>query len=179
MGISVAPRHGKGAAMIAVAFRKVVSSMVRRALQLMICAAVLAGPGAVPSALARPPRIALTRIVGDASGVGTVVAEALDDGSLVIVPALRVDRAITRLGLERLGDRDVVRLADELEVDAVIQGAFDRKTRKLRFAIFAKGKKGKPFAVAVRNARCDMFRALVHYTVMARLVDAGARDPRP
>ena len=144
--------------------------MIKRSLQLMICAAMMVF-GGVPSALARPTRIAMTKVSGDANGVGRAVAEAIDDGSLVIVPAQRVARALERLKLDdqQLATGDISRLADELEVDAVIRGAYDRKTRKMRFTIFAGGKKGKPFAVVVRNPQSTKFRTLVHDTVMTRL----------
>jgi hypothetical protein len=143
--------------------------MIKRSLQLMICAAMVVG--GLPSALARPTRIAMTKVSGDASGVGRAVAEAIDDGSLVIVPAPRVARALERLKLDdqQLSDGDIGRLADELEVDAVIRGAYDRKTRKMRFTIFAGGKKAKPFAVVVRNPQSTKFRTLIHDTVMTRL----------
>src|SRR5262245_31645428 len=101
-------------------------------------------------AFARPARVAPVKIDGDTTGLGKAVVAALDDSEIELVAGTPVSRAIERLGLgARLADRDVARLAGELEVDAVIKGAFERGAHRLRFTIFATGKKGKPFTVAV------------------------------
>lgn len=128
------------------------------------------------AALARPTKVALTRIAGDTAGLGKTVAGALEAGELEVVSGKQVTRAIDRLGLtSALGDRDLARLADELEVDAVVKGAVDRRGHRLRFTIFAGGKQGKPFSLPVTNPGTDRFRQLVRTTVEARLAQAVPR----
>ena len=132
---------------------------------------VVASAATVPAAaaLARPTRVALTHITGDTTGLSKAVAGALD-GELDVVSGKQVTRAIDRLGLDdALGDRDLARLADELEVDAVVKGAFNRRGHRLRFTIFASGKHGKPFSLQVGNPGTERFRKLVRTTVVARL----------
>ncbi|TMQ03984.1 MAG: hypothetical protein E6J90_12485 [Deltaproteobacteria bacterium] len=143
--------------------------------QYLLSLAVLAAL-AVP-ALARPTKVALTGIDGDTGGLGNAVAAALDDTDLEVVAGKPVVRAIQRLGLGKaLGERDLVRLADELDVDAVVKGVFDRRGRKLRFTIFASGKSGKPFSLQVGNAGSDRFRSLVRTTLVARLAKAVSSE---
>src|SRR5215468_6903057 len=142
-----------------------------RLLMLVVVAAAATVPAT--SALGRPTKVALTRIAGDTAGLGKAVAGALDDGELEVVAGKPVARAIDRLGLTRaLGERDLAKLAEELEVDAVVKGAFDRRGHRLRFTIFAGGKQTKPFSVQVGNADSDKFRQAVRTTVEAKLAQA-------
>lgn len=148
--------------------------------RLILFTALIAGASGSTAAFARPTKVALTKIDGDANGIGEVVVQALDDADLSIVTPGQVDRAIDRLGIdERLADRDVLRLASELDVDAVVRGAFDRRGHKMRFTIFANGKKGKPFSVEVSNAQSNKFRQLVRSTVIAKLAAAVPPDDAP
>src|SRR4051812_44923835 len=95
----------------------------------------------VAPAFARPTKVALTQITGDTTGLGKTVAGALAEGELEVVAGKQVTRAIDRLGLtDALGERDLAKLADELEVDAVVKGALDRRGHRLRFTVFAGGK---------------------------------------
>lgn len=154
--------------------------MNRPLARLIILTALFAGAQGSTAAFARPTKIALTKIDGDANGIGDVVVEALDDADLSIITPGQVDRAIDRLGIdERLADRDVLRLASELDVDAVVRGAFDRRGRRMRFTIFANGKKGQPFSVEVANAQSNKFRQLVRSTVVAKLAVAVPPDDAP
>jgi len=142
-----------------------------RLLTFMVVAAAAALPAG--AALARPTRVALCRIAGDTSGLDQAVAGALEEGELEVVAGKQVARAMDRLGLASpLGDRELTKLADELEVDAVVKGAFDRRGHRLRFTIFAGGKQGKPFSMLVGNAGSDKFRQLVRSTVEGKLAQA-------
>src|SRR5512140_2234908 len=132
---------------------------MNRPLRSMICAVVIAVGVTSSPVFARPTKIALTKIDGDSSGLGKAVAEALDDGDLSIVSAKQVASTIESLGLKsKLSDRDLAKLAAELDVDAIIRGTFDRRAHRLRLTIFANGKKGKPFNLQVGNAKSDKFR---------------------
>jgi hypothetical protein len=157
---------------------------MKRALRWMICAVAMSIVGASLPAIARPSKIALTKIDGDESDLGKAVMEALEDTELSIVSAKKVGRVSDQLGLDdKPSDRDVERLASELDVDAIIKGTFDRRLHRLRFTIFANGKKGKSFAIQFSNASSDKFRKLVRTTLVTRLAevvppasDAGADD---
>jgi hypothetical protein len=148
-------------------------------LGLTAAAAVVALP--VTPAFARPTKVALTQITGDTTGLGKTVAGALEEGELEVVAGKQVTRAIDRLGLTgALGDRDLAKLADELEVDAVVKGAFDRRGHRLRFTVFAGGKQGKPFSLPVGKAGSDRFRQRVRTTVEAKVAQAvPKRRARP
>ncbi len=154
--------------------------MTRSLRLLMFVAAAAAALPAAP-AFARPTKIALTQITGDTAGLGKTVAGALQDGELEIVAGKQVTRAIDRLGLtDALGERDLAKLADELEVDAVVKGRFDRRGHRLRFTVFAGGKQGKPFSVQVGKTGSDKFRQLVRTAVEAKVAQAvPKRRARP
>ena len=151
-----------------------------RSLRLLMFVGVAAAAtvGALPAApaFARPTKVALTRITGDTTGLGKTVAGALQEGDLEVIAGKQVSRAVDRLGLSgALGERDLAKLADELEVDAVVKGAFDRRGHRLRFTVFAGGKQGKPFSVQVGNPGSDRFRQLVRTTVEAKVAQAMPR----
>ena len=154
---------------------------LRLLMLLGLTAAAIAVALPVAPAFARPTKVALTQITGDTTGLGKTVAGALEEGELEVVAGKQVTRAIDRLGLTgALGDRDLAKLADELEVDAVVKGAFDRRVHRLRFTVFAGGKQGKPFSLPVGNAGSDKFRQLVRTTVEARVAQAvPKRRARP
>jgi hypothetical protein len=140
---------------------------------------LVAGAVGSTDAFARPTKIALTKIDGDAS-VGKAVVAALDDTDLDIVSARQVNFTLGKLGLDgKLGDGDLERLATALEVDAIVRGVFDRRERKMRFKIFANGKLGQPFSVEVGNAQSARFRTLVRTTVVAQLSAVVPLDIAP
>lgn len=115
-----------------------------RPLRLLICAALAVSAVSLPAS-ARPTKVALTQIDGDTTGLWMAMEDALDDSNLEVVPTRRVTHRIERLGLdEDLPDRDIKKLAAELAVDAIVEGVFEPHARKLRFTIFANGKRGKP-----------------------------------
>src|SRR5690349_20948144 len=147
-----------------------------RLLSLAVVASVLVASSLAAPAFARPTRVALVKIDGDTTGLGKAVVAALDDSDLEVVSGTPVSRATERLGLgARLTDKDVARLVGELEVDAVVKGAFERRAHRLRFTIFTGSKKGKPFTVAVGNAKSDKFRAAVRKTLLAKIAAAVPR----
>jgi len=143
-----------------------------RILGLVSCVVVAVAAAAVPAA-ARPTRVALTKITGDTTGLGKIVIGALDGSELEIVAGTPVSRALERLGLEEaVADRDVARLAAELEVEAVVTGAFDRRGHRLRFTIITAKSKTKPFTLQVGNARSEKFKKLVRKTLIAKVTAA-------
>jgi hypothetical protein len=144
--------------------------MIRSLRMLMFLVVATAAILPASPALARPTKVALTRITGDTAGLSRTVAGALLEGELEVVAGKQVSRAIDRLGLTRaLVEGELARLANELEVDAVVKGAFDRRGHRLRFTIFAGGKQGKPFTVKVGNADSDRFRQAVRTTLETKI----------
>jgi hypothetical protein len=132
-------------------------------------------------ALAAPTRVALTRMPDDTTGLGKLIAGALTDGDLEVVTHKKVDRAIERLGLDAklTANRDLDKLASELEVDAILKAAFEHNTHRLRFRIFANGKQGKPFLIAVNgDPDSDKLRTLVRKTLVAKLSAAVPTDDK-
>jgi hypothetical protein len=147
--------------------------MMKRPLQLALCAAVLAVSINSNVAWARPTKIALTKVEGDVSGVGKAVTDALEDSELVIVPPKQVERTVVRLGLDdNFTDRGAAKLGEELEVDAVVRTAYDRRRNRMRFTIYANGKRVKPFSVEVVDAQSDKFRRVVRTAVLTRIATA-------
>ena len=145
----------------------------------LICAAVLVATAA-PS-FARPTKIALATFDGDTGAVAAAITSALDDSELELVSPRKVRRAIERLGFdEALEDRQLKKLAAELEVDAVVQGTLDRRHHKLQLVVYAHGKKTRPFTLAVADPSSVKFRKLVRKTMLAKLrmvLPAEATEP--
>lgn len=150
--------------------------MTRSLIMLLAGIAVVAaatGTAIAGPAPSRPTRVALTKIEGDTAGLGKAVAAALEDTELEVVPGGRVARAVERLGLdEALGDRDLGKLCMELEVDAVVKGVFDRRGQRLRFTIFADGKKTKLFNIKIASPGAAKFRKMVRDSMVAHLAAA-------
>src|ERR1700704_2260866 len=96
-----------------------------RPLALVTCAVLMVVPNLVSAA---KPKVALTPIDGDASGdVRAAVADALDGGELSLIGSKEVNRAVDKLGdVADLTDKDVKKLANELEADAVVLGKLDK-----------------------------------------------------
>jgi len=147
---------------------------------LVLAAFVLLAPAA-PSAWAKP-RVALTQIEGDDTGdVQDAVIEALDGRELSIVSGKEVNRAADKLGeLADFKEREMKKLAGELEADAVVLGKLgrDKATRKttLKFRIYIH-RKLTSFTLAFSNAKSDKFRAAVRGRMFEKLgVKPGQAD---
>jgi hypothetical protein len=154
---------------------------MNRLVRWMLCAAAIALVGVARPALAAPTRVALTRMPDDTTGLGKLIAGALTDGDLEVVTHKKVDRAIERLGIDAklTANRDLDKLASELEVDAILKAAFEHNTHRLRFRIFANGKQGKPFLIAVNgDPDSDKLRTLVRKTLVAKLSAAVPADDK-
>jgi hypothetical protein len=129
--------------------------------------------------------VALTELDGDAGNVGKLVAAALDDDTLDVVPAKDVKRAIKRLGLgDELSDRDIQKIARELGVDAIVTGTVDGERHRLHLAIFAHGKPGRQFDFRVVKSK--KFGRLLHDRMVAKIAsiapmrdDAATSDDPP
>src|SRR5437016_976645 len=103
-------------------------------------------------AAAAKPKVALTQIDGDASGdLHDAVAEALEGKELSLSSSREVNRAVGRLGdLADLSEKDLKRLANDLEADAIVLGKLEKVggSKALKFRIYLHKKMAKGFTVS-------------------------------
>ena len=155
-----------------------------------ICLAFLGLTMVATAAVAKPPKVAVTPIDGDASGVvGDAVVEALEggDGELIVIAPTKVTRAIDKLGYDgELTEKQAKKVGTELEADAVVQGKLDRqgRTKVLHFTLFVHGKKSKGFTVSFANAKSEKFKTMLHDKMVSRIApkaeeESEAADEEP
>src|SRR5882672_3093393 len=147
-----------------------------RALALICCAASFLVSQA-RAASAKPSRVALTQIEGDASGdVHDAVAEALEGKELSLIATREVNRAVDKLGdLSDLTEKDFKKLASELDADAVVAGKLDKvgSAKTLKFRLFVHKKMAKGFTVSFKDAKSEKFRTMLHDKILDK-IGAGA-----
>ncbi|HEX3478027.1 MAG TPA: hypothetical protein VHT91_23560 [Kofleriaceae bacterium] len=141
-----------------------------RALALICCAASFLASHA---ASAKPSRVALTQIEGDATGdVRDAVAEALEGKELSLIASREVNRAVDKLGdLSDLTEKDFKKLASELDADAVVAGKLDKvgSAKTLKFRMFIHKKMAKGFTVSFKDAKSEKFRTLLHDKILDKI----------
>lgn len=148
-----------------------------RALALICCAAsfLVSHP-----ASAKPSRVALTQIEGDASGdVRDAVAEALEGKELSLIASREVNRAVDKLGgLSDLTEKDFKKLASELDADAVVAGKLDKvgSAKTLKFRMFVHKKMAKGFTVSFKDAKSEKFRTLLHDKILDKIGAGSGGD---
>src|SRR5882672_9008860 len=142
--------------------------MPMKALTLAIVAVVVALPGA---ASAGRPRVALLQFEGDPSGeVQDAVQESIDTDTSVVGPK-EVNRTVDKLGLsEDLSDRDLRKLASELDADAIVQGKVAKQGshRVAKLKLFVHGKK-KGFSVEFANAKSEKLRTTLREKLLEKI----------
>jgi hypothetical protein len=145
-----------------------------RALALICCAASFLVSHA---ASAKPSRVALTQIEGDATGdVHDAVAEALEGKELSLIASREVNRAVDKLGdLSDLTEKDFKKLASELDADAIVAGKLDKvgTAKTLKFRLFVHKKMAKGFTVSFKDAKSEKFRTMLHDKILDK-IGAGA-----
>jgi len=140
-----------------------------------ICLAFLGVAMVATAAVAKPPKVALTPIDGDASGdVEEAVVDALEggNGELVVIAPTKVTRAIDKLGYDgELTEKQARKVSAELEADAVVQGKLDKqgRTKILHFTLFVHGKKAKGFTVSFANAKSEKFKTMLRDKMVSRI----------
>src|SRR3954471_3513699 len=152
-----------------------------RALALICCAASFL---VSPAASAKPSRVALTQIEGDASGdVHDAVAEALEGKELSLIASREVNRAVDKLGdLSDLTEKDFKKLASELDADAIVAGKLDKigGARTLKFRLYVHKKMAKGFTLSFKDVKSEKFRTMLHNKILDKLGatggDAGGED---
>src|SRR5215468_8390538 len=141
-----------------------------RALALICCAASFL---ASHTASAKPTKVALTQIEGDATGdVHDAVAEALEGKELSLIGSREVNRAVDKLGdISDLTEKDFKKLATELEVDAIVAGKLDKvgTAKTLKFRLFVHKKMAKGFTVSFKDAKSEKFRTMLHDKILDKI----------
>ena len=118
----------------------------------------------IPAVAEAKPKVAFTAIVGDE---GDEVTEDIA-GTLAefkLISRKEIKKKAKTLGLEDdWADKDFVKLAKELEADAIVQGTLEPKGNKknLTFKIYVHGKKAKGFSVQFSNPKSEKFQTAVH-----------------
>ncbi len=116
-----------------------------------------------PAAALAKPKVALVPIENDE--VQEAVVDALGGDELSLVGPKQVSRAEDKLGLEGdLSEKQLRKLATELEADAVVQGSLSNKggNRVLHFKLFVRGKTKKGFRIEFASATSKKFKQALH-----------------
>lgn len=107
------------------------------------------------------PRVAVVAFDGDDNGAVQEVVTDLLDGDYTVSGTKSVNRTIDKLGLDAdLSDKDLKKLANELEVDAILRGDLQQKgTRKLlHVKVYLNGKKVRGFKVEFASVKSEKFK---------------------
>lgn len=148
--------------------------MPRPLAQVLVVALVV-----LPAAALAKPKVALVPIDDNSGDVQEAVVDALDGGELNVVTPKQVARTEDKLGFEGdLSEKELKKLAAELEADAVIQGSLSMKgpNHVLHFKLFVKGKKQKGFKIEFGSAKSPKFKKALHDKMVAKLGDIGGGD---
>lgn len=115
------------------------------------------------SALAKP-KVALVAFEGDANGTISEVLADLLDGDYAVAGSRQVSRTLDKLGLDtELSEKDLRKLANELEVDAIIRGDLSKsgKRKLLHVKLFVNGKKVRGFKVEFASHKSAKFKSML------------------
>jgi TolB-like protein len=150
--------------------------VVKRPLVIAIALATMAG-----AAWAKP-KVVIVPFEGDPGGdAQDGVADALGD-DVKIAPPKETTRAIDKLGLDtEMSDKDLKKLSNELEADAVIRGSLSSKDGKqvLHFKLFVKGKKVKGFTVEYGSLKSDKVKTAIHDKLIEKLAPPEPEEDKP
>jgi hypothetical protein len=128
-------------------------------------------------ALAKP-KVAVVAFEGDGNGtVHDVVSELLDT-DYQVTGARQVTRTIDKLGLDtEMSDKDLKKLANELEVDAIVRGDLSKsgKRKLLHVKLFVNGKKVRGFKVEFASAESDKFKSALKDKFDEKLAKGGGK----
>jgi hypothetical protein len=106
-------------------------------------------------------RVAVVAFEGDDNGALQEVVTDLLDGDYAVSGSKAVNRTLDKLGLDaNLSDKDLKKLANELEVDAILRGDLQQKgARKLlHVKVYLNGKKVRGFKVEFASAKSEKFK---------------------
>ena len=145
-----------------------------RSLSLAIGVALL-----LPSVAWGKPRVALAPFAGDkAEAVEDMVAELLESEYSVSGPS-QVRRKIDQLGLdEKLSEKDLKKLANELDADAIVRGDLSTKGshKVLHVRLFVNGKRVKGFKVEFGSTRSAKVKEALKDKLLEKLGGSSAEE---
>jgi len=129
-----------------------------RSLAVAIGVVVLLFAGAAEAKI----RVAVVAFEGDDNGAVQEVVTDLLDGEYTVSGTKAVNRTVDKLGLDaNMSDKDLKKLANELEVDAILRGDLTKKgARKLlHVKVYLKGKKVRGFKVEFASVKSEKFKS--------------------
>jgi len=124
------------------------------------------------------PRVAVVAFDGDDSGAVHEVVSELLDGDYQVSASRQVTRTIDKLGLDtEMSDKDLKKLANELEVDAIVRGDLSKsgKRKLLHVRLFVNGKKVRGFKVEFASAQSEKFKAALKDKMDEKLAASGGK----
>ena len=128
------------------------------------------------------PRVALLQLEGDPGGEVQDAVNAALESDLALLGPSQVKRTIDKLGFDSdLTERDLKKLANELEADAIVQGKVssgEDDHRILHVRLFHKGKKVKGFKVEF-NVAGAKFKSALHDKMLEKLGIGEAKSDDP
>jgi hypothetical protein len=107
------------------------------------------------------PRVAVVAFDGDDSGAVQEVVTDLLDGDYTVSGNKAVNRTVDKLGLDNnMSDKDLKKLANELEVDAILRGDLQQKGQRklLHVKVYLNGKKVRGFKVEFASVKSEKFK---------------------
>lgn len=153
----------------------IINAPMARSLAVSIGVAVLVASAAAHA----KPRVAVVPFEGDDDGtVQEVVADLLDD-DFSVEGSRTVSRTVDKLDLgSNLSEKDLEKLANELDLDAILRGDLRKKGRRhlLHLMLFVNGKKVRGFKVEFASAESEKFQSALKDKLEEKLADADRRS---
>ena len=106
-------------------------------------------------------KVAVVAFDGDDKGNVQEVVTDLLDGDYEVAATKTVNRTVDKLGFDaNLSDKDLKKLANELEVDAILRGDLSEKGKRklLHVKLYVNGKKVRGFKVEFASMKSENFR---------------------
>lgn len=132
------------------------------------------------TALAKP-RVAVVAFEGDDSGAMQEVVTDLLDDDYTVSGSKAVNRTVDKLGLDsNMSDKDLKKLANELEVDAILRGDLKAKGSKklLHVKVYLNGKKVRGFKVEFASAKSEKFKMALKDKIDEKLAGSGSKKKK-
>jgi hypothetical protein len=127
------------------------------------------------------PRVAVVAFEGDDNGALQEVVTDLLDGDYTVSGSKSVNRTLDKLGFDsNLSDKDLKKLANELEVDAILRGDLQQKgTRKLlHVKVFLNGKKVRGFKVEFASVKSEKFKTALKDKIDEKLSGESSKKKK-
>jgi hypothetical protein len=127
------------------------------------------------------PRVAVVAFDGDDNGAVQEVVTDLLDGDYSVSGSKAVNRTVDKLGLDAdMSDKDLKKLANELEVDAILRGDLSKKGQRklLHVKVYLNGKKVRGFKVEFASVKSEKFKTALKDKIDEKLSGASAKPKK-